>query len=157
MRLQFEFFKKYLLNPDIKQYFNERNNKYLYRDSIIPLIMPSTIPFYFKEWLAGFIEAEGSFSSRIQGNYSFSIAQNHDYYLIKAIRDYYSLSHLSISSKKGKISGYPFFEFSVGSAIGTGKVIDHCAPLLQGYKYVQLAEFVNKSKVFQDKSKKFFN
>jgi len=154
MRLQFEFFKFFLDNPDIKHYFNSRKNKYLDRDSILPLSI--NIPSYFKEWLAGFIEGEGCFSSRIQGNYSFSIAQNHDYYLIKAIRDYYSLNHLT-SSKKGKFSGYPLYEFSVGSAIGTGRVIDHCTPLLQGYKYYQLAEFVNNSKVFQDRLKEFFN
>lgn len=154
MRLQFEFFKKYILNPDIELYFKERDHKYLNRNSIIPLF--STSPAYFPEWLAGFIESEGSFSSRTRGNYSFSIAQNHDYYLIEAIRNYYSLQHLTILSKKGKISGFPLYEFSVGSAFGTGRVIDHCIPLLQGYKYYQLALFVKNSKAFQDRVTEFF-
>jgi hypothetical protein len=154
MLLQYIFFKKFLLNPDVEQYFMERDKKYHNRDQILPLF--TVIPNHFKEWLAGFIESEGSFSSRIQGNYSFSIGQNHDYYLIEAIRNYYGLHHLTISKKTGKISGFPFYEFSVGSAAGTGQVIDHCANLLQGYKYHQLAVFVKKSKIFQDRSKEFF-
>lgn len=155
MRLQFEFFKLFLLNPDVELYFKERNSKYMYRETIVGLL--TTIPTYFKDWLAGFIESEGSFSSRIRGNYSFSIGQNHDYYLIEAIRNYYSLNHLSIATKKGRVSGYPFYEFSVGSCKGTAKVIDHCTPLLQGYKYYQLAVFVNNSKAFQDRVKEFFH
>jgi hypothetical protein len=156
MRLQYNFFKKYLLNPDVEQYFIERGLKYKDRESIVPLFTESTLPSYFQEWLAGFIESEGSFSSRVRGNYSFSIAQNHDYYLIEAIRNYYGLHHLTIFKKTGKVSGYPLYEFSVGSAAGTGRVIDHCTNLLQGYKYYQLAIFVMDSKVFKDRSIDFF-
>lgn len=155
MRLQFEFFKKYLLYPDIELYFKERGNKYLNRNSIIPLF--TAIPTYFQEWLAGFIESEGSFSHRTRGNYSFSIGQNYDYYLIEAIRNYYSLQHLTILSKKGKISGFPFYELSVGSSIGTGRFIDLCIPLLQGHKYYQLALFVKNNKAFQDRVIEFFH
>jgi len=84
-----------------------------------------------------------------------------------------SLHHLSISNKTGKVSGYPkpsgtrestirlspgatLYEFSVASAAGTGRVIDHCTNLLQGYKYYQLAIFVMDSKVFKDRSIDFF-
>ena len=154
MKLQLSFFKKYLFNPDMNTYFKERENKYLQREIIVPLF--TNTPNYFKDWLAGFIEAEGSFNHRVQGNYSFSIGQNHDYYLIEAIRNYYKLNHITISNKKGKISGFPFYEFSVGSAEGTKRVIDHCTPLLQGYKYYQLAVFVNNSKAFQNRVKEFF-
>lgn len=154
MRLQYEFFNKYLLNPDVNLYLLEREYKYKNRDAIIPLFTQT--PFYFTEWLAGFIEAEGSFSNRVKGNYSFSIAQNFDLYLIEAIRKFYNLNHLKIYNKIGKISGYPLYEWSVGSAEGTGKVIEHCTTLLQGYKYLQLAVFVQKSKVFQERSKDFF-
>ena len=58
--------------------------------------------------------------------------------------------------KKEKISNIPFYEISIGSASGTEKVINHCSKLLQGYKYFQLAAFIQKSKVFQDKMKEFF-
>lgn len=168
MRLQYLFFKKFMLNSNIEEYFIERNLKYQNRDLVAlnattplfswPSCSPAlaATPDYFKEWLAGFIESEGSFSARVKGNYSFSIGQNHDLYLIEAIRNYYGLDHLIISNKKGKISNFPFYEFSVGSASGTGKVIDHCTNLLQGYKYYQLAVFIQNSKIFQDRLKEFF-
>lgn len=154
MRLQFEFFKKFLLNPNVDLYFQERGLKYSNRESITPLF--TSTPSYFADWLAGFIESEGSFSNRTVGTSTFSIAQNNDRYLIKAIRDFYEVNHLTISSagsamqQIGKVTGYPLYELSVGSAIGLNRIISHCAPLLQGYKYHQLAEFVVKSKSFQN-------
>jgi len=160
MKLQYLFFKNFILNSSpflVEQYFNERKLKYENREFITPLFTNSTTPDYFKEWLAGFIEAEGCFSARVKGNYSFSIGQNHDLYLIEAIQKFYGVNHLKISNKKGKISNIPFYEISIGSASGTEKVIDHCSKLLQGYKYYQLAAFIQKSKVFQDKMKEFFN
>jgi len=170
MRLQYLFFKKFIHNSDIEQYFLERNFKYKDRDILIKpksLICKTTLlnnelalsdkrSLWFKQWLAGFIEAEGSFSVRVKGNYYFSIGQNHDYYLIEAIRNYFGLEHLTITNKKGKKNNFPFYEFSVGSATGTGKVIDHCSNLLQGYKYYQLAVFLLKSKIFKDRLKEFF-
>jgi hypothetical protein len=155
MYLQFLFFKQYLTNPKLsmENYFEDRDKKYQNRSLYTPLF--KNVPSYFGNWLAGFIESEGSFSSRIQGNYSFSIAQNHDLYLIQAIRDFYSLEHLTIQKKYGKVSQSPLYEFSVGSALGTGRVIAHCTELLQGYKYYQLAEFVYKSKAFQDRVQHF--
>jgi hypothetical protein len=152
MRLQFNFFKKYLLNPEVDLYFKERGEKYNGRESITPLF--SSIPNYFGDWLAGFIEAEGSFSNRTNGNSTFSIAQNHDRYLIETIRDYYGVKHLTVSEKTG-VSGFPLYEVSLGSIVGIDRVILHCAPLLQGYKYNQLAEFVVKSKKFKDRAKEF--
>nr|YP_010991035.1 LAGLIDADG homing endonuclease [Pappia fissilis]WOX61308.1 LAGLIDADG homing endonuclease [Pappia fissilis] len=155
MRLQFEFFKKFILNHNIDLYFQERGLKYSNRESITPLFMSR--PSYFADWLAGFIESEGSFSNRKVGTSTFSIAQNFDRYLIEAIRDFYEVNHLAISEKVGKVSGYPLYEVSIGSAIGINKVITHCAPLLQGFKYHQLAEFVVKSKSFKNRAEEFVN
>ena len=152
LRLQYAFFRTFLLEPDLEFYFALRDKKYERRESIdIPLI-----PSYFREWLAGFIESEGSFSSRVAGNNSFSIGQNHDRYLIEQIKYYYGVQHLKLKffSKTGKV--YPFYEFSVGSAAGVARVIDHCAGLLQGYKYYQVAVFVHKSEVFKDRAREFF-
>ena len=106
--------------------------------------------------MAGFIEAEGCFSNRQIGTSSFSIAQNFDLYLLEAIRDFYEVNHLTIVEKRGKVSGSPLFELSIASSRGVNKVISHCAPLLQGYKYVQLAEFVYKSKHFKNRVSEFF-
>lgn len=173
MRLQFLFFKKYILEPNVNTYFVERNLKYNNREIILPLFTAAprgsgapvalwtpgafeSLPPYFSDWLGGFIEAEGSFSARVKGNYTFDISQNHDKYLIESIREFYNVAHLSIGKTHNKVSGYPFYSLSVGSAIGAGRVIDHCKSLLQGYKYYQLAVFVINSKVFQNRLKDFF-
>ena len=83
---------------------------------------------------------------------------NHDRYLIELIQYYYGVQHLKLFNKtgNGKVSGYPRYEFSVRSAAGVARVMDHCADLLQGYKYYQVAVFVQKSKVFKDRSREFF-
>lgn len=166
MQLQYTFFKKFLLEPNTELYLIERSKKYDLRTNYASLKLTEltedlVVPLYFKVWLAGFIEAEGSFSKRQKGNNSFSIGQNHDYYLIKAIRDYYSVNHIAISSKKGKVSSnkvtIPFYEVSIASKEGVRKVIDHCTPLLQGYKYYQLSVFVLNSKAFQDRVSNLFS
>ena len=153
MHLQLEFFRKFLENPDLSLYFQVRNAKYNNRNNVLPLF--TSIPDYFTNWLAGFIESEGSFTNRSIGTSSFSIAQNHDYYLIRQIRDYYSMSHLAISHKTGKVSGYPLYEVSIASVSCLSKVLDHCLPLLQGYKYYQVLVFMNQSKAFHNRSKDY--
>ena len=153
--LQLEFFMIIFNDPNIDLYFQLRNSKYINRDKHIILFKP--LPSYFSYWLGGFIESKGSFTNRSSGTSSFSIAQNHDYYLIEAIRDFYGAYHLTISNKIGKVSGYPLYEVSIASLIGVTQVISHCIPFLQGYKYYQLLEFINKSKTLKSRSKEFFN
>ena len=147
MHLQHQFFLRFFNNPDINLYFQSRNFKYSNRDEILPLF--DSTPAYFSDWLGGFIEAEGSFTNRSSGTSSFSIAQNHDDYLIKAIRNFYEVDHLTISSKIGKVSGYPIYEVSIASLAGVTRVVQHCIPLLQGYKYYQLIQFINQSKTLK--------
>ena len=107
-------------------------------------VSANNYPSYFGSWLAGFIEAEGSFSIRNTKNViTFSVSQLNDLYLIDAIRAFFNQNHLTISAKTQK-SGKILYELSVGSLNGITAVIKHCQPLLQGYKYVQLAEFVHK-------------
>ena len=165
IRLQYQFFRRFLhdqLPPSkvlVEKYLRERGCKYEEREKIIPLF--TSTPNYFSDWLAGFIESEGSFSNRKAGNSSFSIAQNFDAYLVEAIRDFYGQNHLKVSKKMK--SGLPLYELSVASVKGLNQVISHCAPLLQGYKYYQLVEFVfflsekKKSKGFQSWSERFIN
>ena len=92
MRLQYIFFKTFIFEPDLELYFALRDKKYQSRESIdIPLV-----PSYLKEWLAGYIEYEGSFMNRVSGNYSLSIGQNHDRYLHEQIQHYYGVQHLKL-------------------------------------------------------------
>lgn len=162
MHLQLKFFLLFFKDQNIDLYFKLRNSKYIDRDKITPLLFfnnkkqeKGSTPFYFSDWLSGFIESEGSFTNRSSGTSSFSIAQNHDYYLIEAIRDFYGVNHLTISNKFGKVSGYPLHEISIASLSGVTRVIYHCIPLLQGYKYHQLIEFINKSKSLKSVTKEF--
>ena len=160
MHLQLQFFLLFFNDPNIELYFKLRDSKYIDRDKISPLFKISLAPAYFSDWLGGFIESEGSFVNRSSGTSSFSIAQNHDYYLIEAIRNFYGVSHLMISNKCRsaiKVSGYPLYEISIASLSGVSRVINHCIPLLQGYKYIQLIEFINKSKSLKSVSKEFIN
>jgi cytochrome c oxidase subunit 1 len=88
--LQYNFLLEYLENPDIAKYLNKRNQKYANQLNIINSKLKvgniNQLP-YFPAWLAGFTEAEGCFSFRADNNHSFLIAQNHDEYLIQAIRN----------------------------------------------------------------------
>jgi hypothetical protein len=59
-------------------------------------------------------------------------------------------------SKKNEKNDNILYELSVGSSIGTSRIINHCKPLLQGYKYYQMAIFIQNSKVFQDLVKGLF-
>ena len=156
IKLQFNFLLKCFNSQDLtmEEYFQSRTMKYENRAVITPneLDFVASLPCYFKSWLAGFIEAEGCFSNRKAGNFTFSIAQNYDYYLIYAIRNYYNLQHLKICHKRGKVSNIPLYEFSVGSINGIEKIINHCQFLLQGYKYYQLAVFVNNNKYLSAKN-----
>lgn len=58
-------------------------------------------------------------------------------------------------TKKGKKSEYPFYELSIASLTGVERVLEHCLPLLQGYKYFQVLEFMVKSKAFNQRVKEF--
>jgi hypothetical protein len=156
IHLQLQFFLQFFNDPkNVDLYFKIRNLKYCDRDNLLPLF--TRTPIYFSDWLGGFIESEGSFINGSSGNSSFSIAQNHDDYLIKAIRNFYGADHLTISKNIGKVSGYPIYTISIASLAGVSKVIQHCLPLLQGYKYHQLIQFITKSKTLKEKSKSFFN
>jgi LAGLIDADG endonuclease/Cytochrome C and Quinol oxidase polypeptide I len=157
MHLQLQFFLLFFKDQNIDLYFKLRDSKYIDRDKITPIFKKGCAPLSFSDWLGGFIESEGSFTNRSSGTSSFSIAQNHDYYLIEAIRDFYGVSHLTISNKFGKVSGYPLHEISIASLSGVTRVIYHCIPLLQGYKYHQLIEFINKSKSLKSVTKEFLN
>jgi hypothetical protein len=144
VRLQLAFVVKALNGMTMEEYFDSRDGKYADRPLISPLFTSDNLPSYFVSWLGGFIEAEGSFSARAQGNYTFSVAQLHDSYLIRAILSFFGQGHLKLMDKPEK--GGRLYEISIGSLKGVESVITLCQPLLQGYKYVQLAEFTLKVK-----------
>jgi hypothetical protein len=111
-RVQLAFLRECLVNRSIEDYLATRNNKAaavreasarLARElnaptspsqqegiegqpigSIVSEAQNWAVPPYFGDWLGGFIEAEGTFTSK-----AFSIAQNNDYALLELIRDYF--------------------------------------------------------------------
>jgi len=94
-QLQYSFLKKCLANTDINNYLNTRDSKYLLQSKIIEgnnNLDIINIP-YFNAWLSGFTEAEGCFTIRKNKNYSFSISQKYDIYLIKAIRQHFKINN----------------------------------------------------------------
>jgi hypothetical protein len=118
---------------------------------------------YFHAWLSGFIEAEGCFSIRQNGNHSFSIGQNNDKYLILAIKKYFHATNMIRTPKKtaAKIQTHsspkkkeslcstsvytnPFYLLEIYRKESLMQIISHCKtyPLL-GQKNVQFVEFVS--------------
>ncbi len=91
---QLAFLKICLFHNSVDLYLKNRNFKYIDQQLIInsdPFGLEKSsfaLPLYFKEWLSGFIEAEGCFSIRKSNNHSFSIGQNDDLYLIKGIKEF---------------------------------------------------------------------
>ena len=139
---QLEFLKKCLLKNSINWYLSNRNFKYanqivIIKSDIFGLERNSFfLPNYFKEWLSGFIEAEGCFFIRKNNNHSFSIGQNSDIYLINAIKQYFKIQNLVRNS-------YPdFFSIEVYKKEILNKIIDHC------YSYPLLGEKAESLKKF---------
>ena len=115
-------------------YLNNRNNKY--GNQLEILKAPFEIPNYFKEWLSGFIEAEGCFSLRKSNNHSFSIGQNDDKYLIEAIKIYFEASN-AVRNSYDKFYALEIYKKEV-----LKRIITHCCnyPLL-GEKRISLKKF----------------
>jgi len=133
---QLAFLKTCLIKTSVEFYLLNRNFKYDKQFTIIKSNINYKIPFYFKEWLSGFIEAEGSFSIRKSNNHSFSIGQNEDIYLIHAIKQYFEITN-EIRKSYGK-----FYFLEVYKKEILLKIITHCRnyPLL-GEKLESLKKF----------------
>jgi hypothetical protein len=121
-RYELAFMKYCFINTDVKNYLLNRNNKYdleyyklsLSNDKIeYENIVSTTLREvdlnylnnidYFNEWFAGFTEAEGCFSIRLNHNFqSFSVSQKNEELLISFIRDKFSVSACTPCRAVGK-------------------------------------------------------
>lgn len=90
LQMQLAFLLDCKNHNNINLYLETRNAKYLKERTFIDYDKVK----YFKEWLSGFIEAEGCFCLRKKGNHSFSLGQLKEKELIEYIRLY-----LDIQSK----------------------------------------------------------
>jgi len=134
---QLQFLKTCLTKNCINYYLNNRGNKYENQPEILKASFE--IPNYFKEWLSGFIEAEGCFSLRKSNNHSFSIGQNDDIYLIEAIKTYFEASN-AVRNSYGKFYALEIYKKEV-----LKRIITHCYnyPLL-GEKRISFEKFSQK-------------
>lgn len=154
---QLKFALSCLSNPDM---FNYRNNKYDFENSEGVLIVSDCdlIP-YFKPWLSGFIEAEGSFSLILNDSgcphikkCKFSIGQNTDRFILDLIKQYFHCTHVITIDKPKHDSKFKHYRMSLSGSNFRAKLIQHLNvhPLL-GYKKVSYEKwvrfFVNRNKL----------
>ena len=135
---QLNFLKACLKDISVNSYLINRNGKYHNQQNIINTRkVIYVIPDYFHSWLSGFIEAEGCFSIRVNKNNSFSIGQNDDYYIIKAIKFYFDLSVMVRNPNKS------FYVLETSKKKTLSRIIEHCSkyPLL-GEKAQSLNKFI---------------
>ena len=94
-RKQLRFMKDCMENNGTVTWYKEnRNKKY---EGNLESRQPGE---YYKEWLSGFIEAEGSFVIRKRGYKSFMIAQKGEEEIIRTIKEYFGVKN-KIRKKKG--------------------------------------------------------
>jgi hypothetical protein len=136
---QLAFLKTCLVDTSVETYLLNRNLKYDKQLTIIKSNLNLNQPSYFKEWLSGFIEAEGCFSIKKSNNHSFSIGQNSDFYLIDAIKQYFE-----VNNKLRNTNGN-FYSIEIYKKEVLLKIITHCTnyPLL-GEKLESLKKFRQK-------------
>lgn len=126
MICQLAFLKTCLTETSVNTYMLNRNLKYDGQLNIIKSNTNFNTPCYFKEWLSGFIEAEGCFSIRENNNHSFSIGQNDDVYLINSIKQFFGINN-KVRNPYGK-----FYVLEVYKKNVLLNIINHCTnyPLL---------------------------
>jgi LAGLIDADG endonuclease/Cytochrome C and Quinol oxidase polypeptide I len=132
---QLTFMKACLNHSNIDTYFKERNLKY----NNYLLHKVNINENYFKEWLSGFIEAEGCFCIRKKNNHSFSLAQKDEIILLEYIKNYFNIKS-NIRCQKNNIWIIETYRKS-----SLYSIIDHCKtyPLL-GEKLISLKNFENR-------------
>ena len=136
LRAQLLFMKDCLSHNNVDMYLRERSNKYLINNTF-SFIKDNS---YFKEWLSGFIEAEGCFSVRKNNYPSFSIAQKDEEELINSIKIYFDIQNKVRNSKDNIWSVETYRKSTLLN------IINHCYqfPLL-GEKLLSLNKLKKKS------------
>jgi len=133
LKAQLKFMLECFDHQSVEKYLNTRDDKYL--NNITNLNMEN-IP-YFKEWLSGFIEAEGCFSIKTtSNNHSFSIGQKQDKHILDKIKIYFE----STNQVRGLKNNFWLLEIYRKSTLI--QIINHCTqyPLL-GEKSISLKKF----------------
>jgi len=135
---QLTYLKECFTEISVKTYLLTRNLKYDKQSIIIESNINFNAPYYFKPWLSGFLEAEGSFLLK-NNKPCFSIGLNNDIYLINTIKEYFKVTN----KVKNPYSKFYFLEIYKKEVLL--KIINHCInyPLL-GEKFLLLKRLNKK-------------
>lgn len=103
---------------------------------------PAAMPPYFAEWLSGFVEAEGSFNLRANGNHSFSIGQKNGLQLLQLIRTYFGIRS-QVRLHSGQVKDFYLLETYRKETLH--RIVNHFEqyPLL-GEKAISFGAFKNR-------------
>jgi hypothetical protein len=137
LQAQLKFLKECLNNNNVELYLKNRDFKYL---NFVKSNENNN--HYFKEWLSGFIEAEGCFSIRKNNKiYSFSIGQKSDLELIEKIHKYFLLNS---KIREILLKDSNFYSIETYNKLILLNIIKHLDnyPLL-GEKFVSFTKFKN--------------
>ena len=140
---QIKYLEKSIDNFTVKDYILTKNTKYnfqiIHSNIINNFIYFDKLPNYFEQWLGGFIETKGSFNViNINKNYSFTISQNKDYYLLQIIIKFYE-SKIKIK----QISD--IYEIEFNSLNDLHKIVNHCKIVLKSSKFVEIINFIKNN------------
>lgn len=138
---QLKFLNDCLLNNDVHLYLKNRNKKYNqlgYRFLSIEELIK--LP-HWNEWLSGFIEAEGCFSIRKIGTFSFSIGQKNEQILLQAIKKFFDIK----SEVKHRKKTIDFFILETYNKNNIFKICNHLKKYhLLGEKAISLNRICDK-------------
>ena len=169
---QLEFAKNCLLYKDFDNFMLNRKNMYKNKKDILDILNKSyclpqarlgreiKLPFYFKPWLSGFIEAEGNFNLVFNDKgylrkSSFSIGQLDELHILNMIKFYFQSENKIIIDKKkinfkGNINDSDYYRLSLYNALSRKLLFEHFEkyPLIGEKKlsYSKFYEYHNQIK-----------
>ena len=137
---QLEFAKNCLLYKDFDNFILNRKNMYKNKKDILDILNNKTVgeiklPFYFKPWLSGFIEAEGNFNLVFNDKgylrkSAFSIGQLDELHILNMIKFYFqSENKISKDKKKinfkGNTTNSDYYRLSLYNALSRKLIFEH--------------------------------
>ena len=138
---QLEFAKNCLLYKDFDNFILNRKNMYKNKKDILDILNKNTeikLPFYFKPWLSGFIEAEGNFNLVFNDKgylrkSSFSIGQLDELHILNMIKFYFQgpEAENKITKDKKKINfkgntiDSDYYRLSLYNALSRKLIFEH--------------------------------
>ncbi len=148
---QLEFAKNCLLEKDVKNFIENRNNKYKNKSEILQDLSRKVLPYYFPQWFSGFVEAEGNFSlvfnekGQLRKS-AFTIGQNDELHILEWIKLYSNSKNTILKDKPKTEKGgeFNYYRLHLYNAESRKFLFEHFYkyPLL-GYKKVSYLKFFN--------------